>query len=202
MRFFQCFLLGLVVFFNLNAQDLNVKLEGVLNQIISISKQKVERSAQIKQIVDILEPVVDSKYVTKFVLGVNWKNITPQERKEFYDIYKSYLMNAYAGSMLAALSDPSLIFKLEKPAQFNEKQTSVKAVFTTTNAQRQKVNFPCEFRFLNQAEGDAKVVDFLFENISFLQSQRTQFNAIIEKDGFNNLINFLKAKSSGENVKQ
>ena len=122
-------------------------------------------------------------------LGRHWAERTPAEKAEFVKIFSEFLKNNYSDKIATYYSD------LEKVDYQGEKiidnYASVKLVLTT----KSKVEHPIEYRMEKSPSGDDwKIYDVVIEGVSLVKNYRDQFDAVIAKSSYADLIKEIQSK--------
>ena len=120
-------------------------------------------------------------------LGRHWLKRTPAEKAEFVKLFSEFLKDTYSDKVATYYGD------LDKVDYQGEKiqadYASVKLVLTT----KAKVDHPLEYR-MEKAGDDWKVYDVVIEGVSMVKNYRDQFDAIIAKSSYEELIKEIKNK--------
>ena len=123
----------------------------------------------------------------KACLGKHWLKRTPAEKTEFVKLFSEFLKDTYSDKVATYYGD------LDKVDYQGEKiqadYASVKLVLTT----KAKVDHPLEYR-MEKAGDDWKVYDVVIEGVSMVKNYRDQFDAIIAKSSYEELIKEIKNK--------
>jgi phospholipid transport system substrate-binding protein len=183
-----------VVLSNALADDFQKEREFVRQFISDAKSILTNKSHSMDQKINELELLadknVDLKSATKFVIGSHWKTMTPDKRREFYNVYKEYLKRSYSGNV-----SQIDIEKLSDKITFAPKGRSVLANLKYFDDN----DIPIEFGLLlskDRQTQEIKIKDVFFLGLSFLQLQRDEFNDIINTNGIDGLIKFLSNKNS------
>ncbi len=116
-------------------------------------------------------------------LGVNWKNRTPQERRDFVKMFTDLLENAYAGKIEGYKGEKIRFGKETLDLPYAE----VKTMIVTPQGQEFSVNY----RLL--ADGSRwRVYDIVIEGVSLVNNYRSQFAGILQKSSFEEMTRQLK----------
>jgi phospholipid transport system substrate-binding protein len=121
-------------------------------------------------------------------LGRHWTRRTPEEKTEFTKLFSDFLKETYSDKIATYYNDLDKInYQGEK---LIDDYAQVKLVLTT----KAKIDHPVEYRMQKNASGDWKVYDVVIEGISLVKNYRDQFDAIIAKSSYEELIQEIKAK--------
>lgn len=170
-------------------------VDNVIN-ILKDPKYKGKDKAQKRR--DALRAEIgkafDFEEMSKRSLGIYWKDITLQEKKEFVEIYKDLLERSYSGK-IESYTDEKVIYYDEKID--NNKYAEVRTKIITTD----KKEIPIDYRlYFNGKEW--KVYDVVIEGVSLVSNYRSQFNKIIRNHSYQELVKRMKSKQQEELLRE
>ena len=131
------------------------------------------------------ENIVDSNWVARFILGSHWKNLTSEQKKEFQELYKEYLLENY----IPKLKDYNKDLEISKIIK--QKDTVYMVYSKTKDLNNREINV--NFRVIVK-NNNLYITDIIPEGISFISSQRSDVNGSISQNGYDNFIKQLKEK--------
>jgi phospholipid transport system substrate-binding protein len=144
--------------------------------------RRQERRTAVRKIASEVFDVAES---ARRALGPHWQQRTPAEREEFTDLFADLLERTYI-SKIDLYGGEKLQYTTE---QVDGNHAVVKAKVLT----KQGTEVPVEARMLKN--GDRWLIyDVLVENLSLVGNYRAQFDQIIRKSSYPELINRLKTK--------
>ncbi len=154
------------------------------------SKQK-ERREQLRRVIFAR---FDFAEMARRSLGPEWRRRTPGEQQEFVNIFTDLLQDSYIGTIESYNGD-----KVGYNRELQEKDTAeVQTTLTTKGDAAYSINYR-----LRLVDKDWKVYDVVIENISVVNNYRSQFNRVISKSSYEELVRAMKEKSlSGRNSSQ
>jgi len=145
--------------------------------------KQTERREQLKQ---VLFNRFNFAEMAKRSLGPNWPRRTPQEQEEFVRLFTEVLERAYAEIIETYLN--------EKIVYLNEKIDSgyadVNSKVVTTKGEEYSINYRAQL-----VGNEWKVYDVVAENISLVNNYRSQFNRVITKSSYEELVRRLRDKN-------
>jgi len=133
----------------------------------------------------ILTPVFSFKETSRRALGYHWKNRTDEEKKEFVDVFTQVLRDIYLGKT-DTYSGGRFIYIREI---VKGKRGKVQTNFITSDGKKVVVDFSMRI-----TEGSWRVYDITIEGVSMVGNYRNQFNAILAKSSFEELMEKLYKK--------
>jgi len=161
-----------------------------VNNVIDVMrdpKLKGESGKKVKEqrIVAAAEKLFDFVELSKRTLGLNWNKLTPEQRREFVELYKTILKDAYVDK-ITAYTDEKVNFTKEVP--LSETTIEVQSVVLTKSAQ-----VPIYYRVIKK-DNDWKVYDVVIEGVSLITNYRTQFREILGNNPPETLLDTLRKK--------
>lgn len=142
-----------------------------------------------KKIVAIFDEWIDYDEIAKASMGDQWAKLTEAQQKEFTGLLKQLVSSAYERNMKKVLS-----FKIDYPGEESkgDGKTLVKMVAkhkTDDRADSIKIDF-----LVQERAGKVKIIDIFPEEVSTVESYRSQFVKIYKEKGYDALIQKLKDK--------
>jgi len=144
------------------------------------------KEAQQQQLRVILDQVFDFRVFSKKVLASNWKNFTPQQRKEFVRVFAEFLGKFYMGKLQKKYKDERLIYVGQEMKSETRALVHVKVVW-----KGQKI--PVDLRMIKR-RGLWKVYDIEALGISAVRNYRAQLKSLLSKETPDQIIERLKQK--------
>jgi len=155
------------------------------DQVLKVLKDpalnEAERRAAVRK---VAEEMFDLSETAKRALGRHWQSRTPAEREEFTRLFAELLENAY-------LSKISL-YSGERVSYVSESIDGDFAIVRAKILRKQGAEVPVEARMLRRSDR-WYIYDISVEGISLISNYRSQFNAIIQKSSYEQLVQRLRA---------
>ena len=159
------------------------KVQVILNDPqLKAAGKKGERLDRLRQ---VIQPKFDFTEMAKRSLGTNWQRRNPEEQRDFVKVFTDLLENAYVDSIDS--------YDGEKVVFTNEKQDKEYGEVNTKIVTKKGEEFSVNYK-LHQASGNWKVYDVVIENISIVNNFRSQFNRVIAKSSYEDLLRTMKEK--------
>lgn len=171
--------------------SVTAEVKKVVDEVIAIVSDKElqkpanepKRHQALKNAIGV---IFDYAEMAERSLGRHWKGRTPAEHAEFVQLFETLLENSYAG-VIESYSDEKIVYLKESVsgeyAEVNSKVITAK-----------REEFSIDYRLMNKG-GKWVVYDVVNEGVSLVDNYRSQFNKIILKEGYEELIKKLKSKS-------
>lgn len=125
--------------------------------------------------------------MAKRALGIYWKDRSAEEKKGFVDLFTDILKDSYIGK--------TDTYAGEKVVLMSDKMDGKYACIQTKLVTNQGTNVSVEYRMLNN-DGAWKIYDIIIEGVSLVNNYRSQFNSILTKSSYADLVVRIKEKSN------
>jgi phospholipid transport system substrate-binding protein len=170
-------------------------VQSVANDLFKrITKEQVniEKNPEILRVVveEQLAPSINHKYAAAMVLGPHYRKITDQQKEDFFNAFKEYLVATYAG-ILTLYKDQQVIF--EPGGDFDDKKI---VVVKTRVLDEGKPDIRLDFKLrLNNRTGEWSAYDMVAEGVSVLDSKRAELQNLIRQQGVDSVTELLLDKA-------
>ena len=148
-------------------------------------KSDAKKNERIERLRQVIFPKFDFAEMAKRSLGANWQRRTPEEQQEFVKLFRELVENSYMDNIAA--------YNGEKVNIVGEKQEKDFAQVNTKIVSNKGEEYAVDYRLL-QSGSDWKIYDVVIENISIVNNYRSQFNRVIAKSSFEDLLQKLREK--------
>jgi phospholipid transport system substrate-binding protein len=153
-------------------------------------QKKNERREKLKV---VIYERFDFTEMAKRSLGSEWRRRTPEEQKEFVKLFTDLLERAYMDQIESYNGEKVLYLKERLDGNYAEVDTKI----IDDTGQEYSVIYR-----LHNVGGDWKVYDVVIEHVSLVGNYRSQFNRVLSRSSFDELLARMKDKTSNEfNVK-
>jgi len=142
-----------------------------------------ERRDQLKQ---ILFGRFDFTEMAKRALGTNWRRRTPKEQEEFVQLFTELVERAYA-DIIESYTEEKILYVGEK---LDGRYADVASKVLAGNGTEYSLNYKAHF-----VNSEWRVYDVIAENISVVNNFRSQFNRVIAKSSYAELVRRLREKA-------
>ena len=148
-------------------------------QVIQLIGDKQQPAPARKQrFAGIVEKAFDMSGIARFILGPYWRSASEQQRANFEQTFKTYMINVY-WSDFSQYSGQQLTVSGEHPASANA--TIVSSEIVQNNG---KPPVKVDWRVMT-ANGDYKIADVSIAGVSELITYRQEFANVISQAGGN-----------------
>ncbi len=170
------------------------QIRGTIDRSIEILKDpalgaKGKREERRGLLRKEIEPVFDFAEMAKRSLGPNWRGRTPEERDRFVSLFRELLENSYLGKIESYQGEIIRYVNESIDGRYAE----VKTLVITGKGQE----IPVNYRMLGDG-GRWRIYDVVIEGISLVGNYRSQFNSILQKSSFAEMMDKLRATIQGQ----
>ena len=134
-----------------------------------------------------ISPIFNFEEMSKRALGQHWKSRTPEEKMEFVELFTNIMKDAYIGK--------TDTYSGEKVVIISEKQDKKYATVQTKIITNKGTEISVDYNMLNNP-GGGTIYDVIIEGVSLVNNYRSQFNNILIKSSYQELVQKIKAKQS------
>ena len=137
----------------------------------------------------LLEKVIAARFdyreMAKRTLPKQWKTLSEAERKEFVDLFQSFLSSSYADKIEGYAGEQVRYLAERREGDYAEVRTRLVS---------EKTEIPIDYRLMGKSE-EWFVYDVIADGISLVKNYRSQFDKIIRDSGYPELVEDLRKKS-------
>ena len=189
-------LLGLILALSLGANSFAVDckdpqtfMQSASDDVIKVlDNPAFNDSAKEAELTKQFNSYIDADWMGKFVLGRHWRTINPAQQTKYLGVYKTFLTKTYVGKFKKYTGKEKITITgskpLSAPAEFY-----VSSVITAPKQEDLNVGYR-----LRKQGACYKVTDIVGEGVSLINTQRQDFNAVMNRQGFDDLIKLLEEK--------
>ncbi len=156
-------------------------------KIISTADEKgISEDKKKDKIIAIIDDSIDSDWISRFVLGKNYKSISDENRTRFSKLYRDFMINTYGPK-----------FKNYNGRKFDVTDVNEQNGFFVAKAEflPRDSNVPINVDFrVKERGGKLVILDFIAEGVSLIETQRSEFNSAISQKGVDQFLIDLEAR--------
>ncbi|HOX15165.1 MAG TPA: ABC transporter substrate-binding protein [Smithellaceae bacterium] len=167
-----------------------VAVDKTVKRVLDVLRDPKLKSPAAKEIKKeklrvIYKDMFDEMEFSRRTLTRNWKKFTPDQRKEFVNLFEQVLERAYLDKILDYSNEKIIFYKEDT---LTDNQVEVQSKIVTASKE-----IPIFYRMILK-DGTWKVYDVVVENVSLVQNYRTQFNEILADGTPEQLLQTLRKK--------
>ena len=172
-----------------------LEIESTVTQVIKIltdpalrgRNQQVERRMLLR---NAIAPRFDFREMAKSSLGPYWHHLTGAQQDEFVQLFTRLLEKAYL-SRIESYHDEKFVYTGET---MDQRYAEVDSKIVTA----QNNPYPIDY-LLHRIGNDWKIYDVVIEGVSLVDNYRSQFDHVIYRYSYGELVRRMKQRLSQEN---
>ncbi len=133
---------------------------------------------------NLLENGFDMNLIGRVALDGHWPDATVEQHGEYLALFSDYLIKSY-GRWIKAYAAGQL--EVVQSAPIDDRDTLVRTRISRTPGESENI----EWRVRRSGEG-MRVIDVIVDGVSMLNTQRSEFAAVIARDGIDGLLETLR----------
>ena len=144
--------------------------------------QEKNLAEKYKKLDELFLNYVDLGYISKFVMGKYWREMSPEQQEQYQDLFKRYALAVYKGFPLAF--NYPITFSLNN-AIVSQNYTEVFATIDLGGNFQEKENQPQKINVifkLVKNGNDIKIIDLTLAESSLILSYRNRFYQMVAED--------------------
>jgi phospholipid transport system substrate-binding protein len=193
VRIFSIILFLLTLAFNANAKPAtgtdgaNQFIKKVGDTTLEIVSSKLTDEVKEQKLTELFESSVNINWIAKFVIGSYGRDITPQQKAEYSDSYRKFLLKSYVPKFKNYTNQKiAIINTTAEDKDFFLVQTEIKS--------EDEPSINVNYKVQKDAAGKYMIIDIVAEGVSMITTQRSEFGSILSRSNIDSLIQKLKDK--------
>jgi len=171
------------------------QVKKILNAVSAILSdpglQGPEKESERKQKVRrVIYEAFDFEEMAKESLGTHWSKLTPQQRKEFVELFGDLFERSYNRLVLKFLPERETVYGTETVEKG-------RALVKTTLVSKKNEQLPVDYRLISNGS-TWEFFDVVVDEVSLATNYRTKFNKIIRTSSYESLVRKMKLKQEEE----
>ena len=164
-------------------------VERALQQSVAIlGDARLGEKDKVERLREVVLPLFDFAEMSRRSLGSHWRRRTPDQRQEFTALFTRLLKQTYSKRLASYNGQRTRLVGEEIDDRFAGVDTEI----VDPEGRRFKVHYR-----MHHAGEPAKwrIYDVVIENISLVNNYRAQFNRVINRKSFENLVERLRSRA-------
>lgn len=167
-----------------DARDL---IQNVGNQVLDILKLDVSQDEKFERMVALLDGSIDLDLVARLILARHWRRADEAQKAEYLKLFRAYALDSLAGK-LHIYNGQEFEITDSKPAGKKD------AVVRTLIYSPDRPPLHVDWRIRERKNGGLVAIDVIVESVSLIVTQRSEFGAVVERQGIDGLLNELRRR--------
>ena len=146
---------------------------------------------QLEKLTVLLQKAIDLDVTGRLILAKNWRRASDEQRAAYLDLFRPYALDSLASKIRASSAKiPLKDFEIVKSEVVGKKDVLVSTDLFWPGYPPYRL----DWRIRSQGDGSFQAIDVMVEGISMVVSQRAEFASVIERSGFDGLLNQLRSQ--------
>ena len=197
-QLWQKWYLALLMVFALNfavANNLNHPAQQQMQQnakdiMAVINNGGLSNPQKIQRLNAYGDRYLDLERIAALSVGAQWKNFTPQQKKDFIAAFKDMIISMYSNTALLAAQNA----KINVLGKNSSANSATKATVYTQIVSNKNKSYAVDYQ-MYKSGSVWKIYNINVEGASLVTVYRNQFNEIIQKQGIDGLNKALRNKA-------
>ncbi|NDY42963.1 ABC transporter substrate-binding protein [Dissulfurirhabdus thermomarina] len=159
-------------------------IRQTVDGVVAVLKQDLPRPERRARIRALVRARFDFEEMSRRVLGVNWRRLSPEEQRQFIELFTRLLEASYLDKIDTYHNETILYPKEETRGRYAR-------VFTVIRTETKEI--PVTYHLL-QRGGAWWVYDVIIEGISLVSNYRASYATILKREGYDGLIRRMRTK--------
>jgi phospholipid transport system substrate-binding protein len=156
-------------------QDLGARAIDVL------VKPQLARDEAMRRFRVLLNEGFDVPYISRFVLGQNWRTATPQQQQEYGTLFERLIVQVYA-DRFAQYSGKNLDVNETLKITGSRPEGDTDSIVSSQIIRPDAPPVAVDWRIRSRGD-QQKVIDVAVEGVSMSVTQRSEFSSVIQRGG-------------------
>lgn len=145
--------------------------------------------AQLEKLTGLLKEAINLDITGRLILAKNWRNASDEQREAYLDLFRPYALDNLASKIRSSSTEiPLANFEIIKgePVGKNDVLVSTDLFWPGYPPYR------LDWRLRSRDDGSLQAIDVVVEGVSMVVAQRAEFASVIERRGFDGLLDQMR----------
>jgi phospholipid transport system substrate-binding protein len=175
----------------LGPEDLVKKMTAEVLEAIKSDKQLAagDRQKALKLAEEKILPHVDFEEATRLAVGRSWNQAGAEQRKRLVQEFRSMLVRTYSTAISAYQGQTMKVLPVRmKP---DDTEATVRNQYIRPGAKPVAIDYS-----MRKTDGGWKIFDIVVEGVSLVLTYRSEFDAVVKREGVDGLVKALAQRNS------
>jgi len=166
-------------------------IETFYGTLLDVMKNadKLKFDGRYKELKPAIEKAYDLPLMTRLTVGPPWQNVPPDQQRQLVQAFEEFIVSTYA-NRFDGYSGEKLV--VSPTPQKTANGMIVQTQLIKSDGEPVQLNY-----LMRESDGAWKVIDvFLSGTVSELASRRSEFSAVLRRDGARGLLHLLEQRSA------
>jgi phospholipid transport system substrate-binding protein len=166
-------------------------IETFYGTLLDVMKNadKLKFDGRYKELKPAIEKAFDLPLMTRLTVGPPWQNVPPDQQRQLVQAFEEFIVSTYA-NRFDGYSGEKLV--VNPAPQKTANGMIVQTQLIKNDGEPVQLNY-----LMRESNGAWKIIDvFLSGTVSELASRRSEFSAVLRRDGAQGLLHLLEQRSA------
>lgn len=156
-------------------------------EVLGPDGQKDEQ--QLQKLMGLLQGAINLDATGRLILAQNWRRASDEQREAYLDLFKPYALDTLASKIRASSTNiPLQSFEVVKDELIGKDDVLVSTDLFWPGYPPYRL----DWRLRSRDDGSLQAIDVVVEGISMVVTQRAEFASVIERSGFDGLLDQMR----------
>jgi phospholipid transport system substrate-binding protein len=171
-----------------SAEAAEEMIQTVGVQVLAILRdQGLDNQQKFHRLVSLLDGPIDLEIIARLILGRHWRSATEAQRAEYLELFRAFALDNLASRLHVYDGEDFEIVGAEAVSESD-------AVVATRVTGGGRPPLKVDWRVRERDDGDLVAIDVIVEGVSLIVTQRSEFSAVIERQGMDGLLAELRQR--------
>jgi phospholipid transport system substrate-binding protein len=173
---------------NPSVEAARAMVQDVGDQVLAVMRDdSLDDRAKFHRLVDLLEGPIDLDLVARLILGRHWRTADEAQQQRYLELFRTYALDNLA-TKLHLFQGEQFQITSARPAGQSD------AVVATRIQTAEGRPLQVDWRLRDRDNGTLVAIDVIVEGVSLIVSLRSEFSAVIERQGMGGLLDELQRR--------
>lgn len=146
---------------------------------------------QLDRLIGLLKEAINLDTTGKLILAQNWRRASDEQRQAYLDLFRPYALDTLASKIRASSAEiPLNDFEIVKSEPIGKNDILISTDLFWPGYPPYRL----DWRLRSRDDGSLKAIDVVVEGISMVVTQRAEFASVIERRGFDGLLDQMRSQ--------
>jgi phospholipid transport system substrate-binding protein len=170
-----------------DARDMIEQVGEEFLEVLGPDSQKGDE--QIEKLTSLLKEAINLDTTGKLILARNWRSASDEQRETYLDLFRPYALDTLASKIRASSAEiPLESFEVVKGEPVGKRDVLVSTDLFWPGYPPYRL----DWRLRHHDDGRLQAIDVMVEGVSMVVTQRAEFASVIERRGFDGLLDQMR----------
>jgi len=174
----------------MSVEDATAMIEQVGQNFLDVlGSDGQEDTEQLSKLTGLLQDAINLDTTGKLILARNWRSASDQQREAYLSLFRPYALDSLASKIRASSTETPLEnFEVIKGEPIGKDDVLVSTDLFWPGFPPYRL----DWRLRSHDDGKLQAIDVMVEGVSMVVTQRAEFASVIERRGFNGLLDQMR----------